>query len=82
MKLQQKLDAQREKFESSAPSQAVEIMHRATEQLRKSGIVERAAKVGDKAPDFTLNNAYGTPVQLKQSLAGGPVVLGFYRGRW
>ena len=27
-------------------------------------------------------NAYGTPVQLKQSLAGGPVVLGFYRGRW
>jgi len=82
MNLQQKLAAQREKFESSAPSEAVEIMHRATEDLRQSGMVERAVKEGDKAPDFTLNNAYGKPVQLKKRLNQGPVVLGFYRGRW
>ena len=82
MSLQEKLDAQREKFESSAPKEAVEVMHKATEDLEKSGIIDRALKVGDKAPDFTLRNAYGKPVQLKERLSQGPVVLGFYRGRW
>ncbi|MGA7874060.1 MAG: hypothetical protein WCA08_00225 [Desulfoferrobacter sp.] len=82
MSLQEKLDAQRGEFESSAPKEAVEIMHKATEDLRKSGIVDRAVKVGDNAPDFTLNDAYGKPVQFKDRLTQSPVVLGFYRGRW
>jgi hypothetical protein len=82
MTLQQKLDAEREKFESSAPKEAVEVMHKATEDLKKSGIMDRAIKVGDKAPDFTLRNAHSKPVQLKERLSQGPVVLGFYRGRW
>lgn len=82
MSLQEKLDELKKQFESSAPKDAVEIMHRATEDLRTSGIPDRAVKVGDVAPDFTLNNAYGEPIQLKERLLEGPVVLGFYRGRW
>lgn len=82
MSLQEKLNAHRHEFESSAPKEALEIMHKATEELRKSGIVDRAVEVGDKAPDFTLKDAYGNPVQLKDRLTQGPVVLGFYRGRW
>lgn len=38
--------------------------------------------VGDRAPDFTLPNATGEPVQLAARLARGPVVLSFYRGEW
>ena len=82
MSLQDKLDAQKKEFESSAPKEALETMHRATEDLRKSGIMDQVIKNGDKAPDFTLNDAYGNSVQLKERLAKGPVVLGFYRGRW
>ncbi len=37
-------------------------------------------KVGDTAPDFTLNDQNGKPVQL--SKAASPVVLVFYRGYW
>ena len=39
-------------------------------------------KVGEKAPDFTLNDAYGKPVNLYQQLQRGRVVLVFYRGSW
>lgn len=39
-------------------------------------------KVGEKAPDFVLNNALGKPVSLKDKLQQGPVVLVFYRGAW
>ncbi len=82
MKLQEKLDAFRKNFEKQVPPEALEIMHRATDDLRNSGIMDRALKVGDKAPDFTLRNTGGREVSLSQLLSKGPVILGFYRGRW
>ena len=39
-------------------------------------------KPGQKAPDFTLNNAFGKPLSLSAQLKNGPVVLVFYRGAW
>jgi len=39
-------------------------------------------KVGTKAPDFTLTNADGKPVNLYSQLKKGPVILVFYRGAW
>ena len=47
MNLQQKLDAQKKKTETSAPKEALEIMHRATEDLARSGIMEHIVKKGD-----------------------------------
>lgn len=82
MNLQQKLDAQKKKMEASAPKEALDIMHRATEDLAKSGIMDRIVKKDDKAPVFRLNNINGNTVNLKERLSVGLVVLGFYRGRW
>ena len=82
MKLQEKLDAFRKNFEKQVPPEALKIIHRATDDLRNSGIMDRALKVGDKAPDFTLRNTGGREVSLSQLLSKGPVILGFYRGRW
>ena len=82
MKLQEKLDAFRKNFEKQVPPEALKIMHRATDDLRNSGILEQAVQVGDKAPDFTLRNTRGKEVSLRQLLSKGPVILGFYRGRW
>ena len=82
MNLQQKLDAQKKETETSAPKEALEVIHRATEDLAKSGIMDRIVKKGYKAPDFTLNDINGNTVNLKEKLSGSPVVLGFYRGRW
>ena len=82
MKLQEKLDALRKNFEKQVPPEALETMHRATDDLRNSGIMDRAVKVGDQAPDFTLRNTSGKEVSLSQQLSKGPVILSFYRGRW
>ena len=82
MTLKQKTEAKKEEFQSSAPKEIQESMGRAIEQLRKTGIEKRSIREGDKAPDFTLNDTEGTPVNLKETLSAGPVVLGFYRGRW
>jgi hypothetical protein len=82
MNLQQKLDAQKKKIEASAPKEALDVMHRASEDLAKSGIMDRIVKKGDKAPVFRLNDINGNTVNLQEMLSGGPAVLGFYRGRW
>ncbi len=82
MSLQDKLETQKQQFESAAPEEAVEVMRRATEDLARSGILDRAKTEGDEAPDFSLKNAHGKTVGLSDRLSKGPVVLGFYRGRW
>ena len=41
-----------------------------------------ALGVGDRAPDFVLPDIDGGQVRLSEVLAGGPVVLTFYRGAW
>ncbi len=38
--------------------------------------------VGDKAPEFKLENALGKQVSLKKALKKGPVVVTWYRGSW
>ncbi len=82
MGLQEKLTRLRKGFEAQAPKEVVEIMHRATNNLEKSGILDGTVKVGDQAPDFSLKNADGQEFSLKDLLSHGPVVLSFYRGKW
>lgn len=39
-------------------------------------------QVGDRAPDFTLDNVAGGRFTLSKHLRGGISVLNFYRGQW
>lgn len=64
------------------PPDVVDVMARATEQLRRSGLAERVVGVGDRAPDFALADGSENEHRLSARLARGPVVLTFYRGRW
>lgn len=58
------------------------LMHRATEELRQSDVMKRIPRVGDRAPEFELRNASGAMVNSRDILARGPMVLSFYRGMW
>jgi len=82
MTLRERLDAMREASKARIPAEARVVMERNIDELRTSGIMERVARVGQRAPDFTLPNASGQSVRLADLLARGPVVLSFYRGRW
>jgi hypothetical protein len=85
--LQERLDEFKKSFESgappyNAPREAIETMHRATEELKATGIEEQALKVGDRAPSFTLFNQDHVEVASVDLLRQGPVVISFFRGHW
>ncbi len=82
MSLEDKLAAIREMAKTRQPPEVRAVMQKAIEDLRASGIMDRVAKVGTPAPDFTLPNVAGRPASLAALRARGPVVLSFYRGRW
>jgi hypothetical protein len=75
--LQSRLDESKKAFESGAPPynaqhEAIEKMHRATVELKASGIEEQALRVGDRAPSFALFNQDHMQVSsLLQYGAGG-----------
>ena len=54
MTLQQELDARRAEFNAKAPPDRIAAYQRGVDELAADGIAERAVKVGEKAPDFTL----------------------------
>jgi len=81
---QQSLDQYMEKSakeKSPFSSTDMTVMEKAENDLASS-MPAPGIKVGEKAPDFVLNNALGKPVSLKDKLKQGPVVLVFYRGAW
>jgi len=69
------------KEESPFSSGDMAVMEKAGRDLASS-MPAPGIKVGEKAPDFVLNNALDKPVSLKEELKKGPVVLVFYRGAW
>jgi hypothetical protein len=83
--LQERLDEFEKSFESggppyNAPRVAIETMHRATAELKATEIEERALKVGDRAPSFTLFNRDSVQVASADLLRQRSVVIGFFRG--
>lgn len=82
MKLPEKMARYTHNFLKKVPPDVVAVMQAAKDGLRNSGILERAIKVGDRAPDFTLTNTDGRQISLDDLLRRGWLVLGFYRGRW
>ena len=68
------------KMEKMAPEDLA-VMKQAGESLAER-LPDPGIKIGEKAPDFTLPDAFGKPVKLSGLLKDGPVVLVFYRGAW
>ncbi|CAN0406977.1 unnamed protein product [Scytosiphon promiscuus] len=42
----------------------------------------RGLSKGNRAPDFSLPNAFGKKILLSQALKSGIVIIKFYRGEW
>jgi hypothetical protein len=85
--LQSRLDEFKKAFESgappyNAPREAIEKMHRATAELKATGIENRPLKVGESAPEFSLFNQDHVQVNSAELLRQGPLVVSFFRGHW
>jgi len=87
MSLQEKLNTFRNDFESGGPPlnvspDIIAKIHKATDELRTSGIIDNFLKPADTAPEFSLPNANGEIIHSKDLLAKGNLVVSFYRGGW
>ncbi|GLR19947.1 peroxiredoxin-like family protein [Portibacter lacus] len=80
--LKSQLDEKRANFEQNADEYKKNTYMAGIEAVEKSGVAAKAKQVGDKAPDFQLNNALGNPVTLSEFLEKGSVILTWYRGGW
>jgi peroxiredoxin len=76
------LNIKREASAQNASEEKKRIYAEGIEAVKNSGILENALNVGDKAPDFVLNNALNNPISLYDELKNGPVILTWYRGGW
>jgi hypothetical protein len=82
MSLEEKLAAVREASAKRIPPERRAVMHEATQQLCRSGIMDRVIKPGAQAPDFTLNDQDDNAVTLSSMAARGPVLMSVFRGFW
>lgn len=82
MSLKQKLEAIHKASASRIPPDKREIMERATNDLRNSGILANVASVGQQAPHFAGTAHDGRTIAFGDLLGRGPVVLSFFRGHW
>ena len=80
--LKSKLEEQKSTFSRKADDTKKKAYEEGIVFVKESGILQNAKQNGDIAPDFTLNNALGEPVQLSDYLKKGKVVLTWYRGGW
>ena len=81
-RLSEDLDRFVKEFIDTAPDNVQSDYRQGIEEVRSSGILDKAINVGDYAPDFSLINAIGKQVTLYDELQKGPVVLVWYRGGW
>lgn len=87
MWLQSKLDSLKTRFEGGAspwcnPPMVGEVLRRSVTDLDASGVVDRAVKVGDIAPDFRLEDTHGLQLSSRMLRRRGPLVVIFFRGVW
>jgi peroxiredoxin len=82
MSLSEILAARRERSVGRIKPEHKEKQERHIAELRASGQVERAIKVGDRAPAFELSTARGARVASADLLATGPLIVSFFRGKW
>lgn len=80
--LKSKLEEKKADFELNANNHIKTVFKAGIASVRESGVLDKAKKVGEIAPDFELNNALGKPVALSDYLKKGKVVLTWYRGGW
>ena len=80
--LQQELAATAQHLASVLPAEASHNIDAGIAAVQAAGLVRHSRRAGQVAPDFTLPDATGQPVNLVALLGSGPVVLVFYRGNW
>ena len=80
--LTQNIEQLNKELFSQLPQGVLEAFGRSIEDLKTRNIEEKSIQVGQRFPEFSLPNALGKPINSKEMLKHGKMVLAFYRGSW
>lgn len=80
--LKEALDERRASFATKADDYTKKVFEEGIQAVLNDGTLQAAKQVGDTAPNFSLQNATGKTIELKDYLAQGKVILTWYRGGW
>lgn len=80
--LAQQIEALNENLASQLPTEILEAFGQSIADLKSQGLENQAPKVGQVFPNFKLPNTFNQPVELKELLKKGNVILAFFRGNW
>jgi peroxiredoxin len=80
--LQQGLDQMKERFAKRMSAEQTTANEKSIADIAETNVLERALKVGSKAPMFSLPNAKGGTTSLEALLKNGAAIVTFYRGGW
>ncbi len=80
--LQEQLEAIKASTASRMTPEIIADMKQGYEELAENKVLEKALKIGDTAPAFTLPNSQGNMICSQDFIAKGPLVVLFYRGKW
>jgi len=75
------LQQQLEQINAQIPQPIAQRITAAIAEVEAPGAA-RGLAIGDQAPEFSLPDAVGRTISLRERLSAGPVVLVFYRGEW
>lgn len=82
MILEQKAKAQGEEIRKELTPEMRDKMDRGQSEIRSYCVEEKCLKAGQCLPDVKLLNREGEEVRLLDLVKTGPMIVGFYRGRW
>ena len=80
--LQNQINTARDIFRQGLPQEVSDNIEAGATEIQNQNINERALKVGDEAPNFTLENQRGENINLFEVAKNGFAVVTFYRGSW
>lgn len=69
-------------FEAQVGPALAEVFEMEQEELRRAGLPDGIARVGDKLPDVLLYDGHRRAAPLREVLGSAAAIIVFYRGAW
>ncbi len=82
MELYKRIEEMQKEMLRRIPKETLETIMTENKKIIMSGIEEGALKVGQKIPEFRLNNHQNRTISSTELLGKGPLIISFYRGSW
>lgn len=80
--LEQQINELNENLAKQLPTEVLEVFGKSIQDLKAKNMEDSSISVGDKFPDFSLQNTSDKTVALKELLQNGKVIIAFFRGSW